>query len=102
MEIKLFDKSVETFIRSLEKSTIAKTLRTIEFLENFGNKLGMPYSKKIVNNIFEIRIRGAQEVRILYTFHKNRAVLLCGFLKKSKKTPHREIEKALQRAQRLD
>jgi hypothetical protein len=57
MEIRFFEKSIEKFINSLEKKTISKTIRTIELLEMFGSELRMPYSKKIDDNIFELRIR---------------------------------------------
>ena len=97
MKIQLFDKSIEQFILSLDKSTVAKTLRTIDLLEEFGHKLGMPHSKKIDKNLFELRIRGKQEVRIFYGFHKNSIILLHGFIKKSQKIPEREIFTASQR-----
>ncbi|MDP1689422.1 MAG: type II toxin-antitoxin system RelE/ParE family toxin [bacterium] len=102
MKVQLFDDSLEKFIKSLEKPTIAKTLRTIELLESFGERLGMPFSKKITSGIFELRVRGAQEVRILFTFYKGSAMLLSGFVKKGRKTPRREIDKALQRIRRFD
>lgn len=94
MEIKILDVELERFIYFLEKQTIAKVVRTIELLEMFGNELGMPHSKKIDSGLFELRVRGAQEVRIIYTFHKRVAVLLVGFIKKSEKIPRREIERA--------
>jgi hypothetical protein len=102
MEIRFFEKSIEKFINSLEKKTISKTIRTIELLEMFGSELRMPYSKKIDDNIFELRIRGAQEVRIIYAFHKKKAFLLHGFIKKDRKIPRREIEKAKKIAKLLD
>ena len=58
-----------------EKPTIAKILRTFDLLEEFGNKLGPPHSKKVKNNIFELRIRGREEIRIFYTF-KSREIIL--------------------------
>ncbi len=101
METYLFNISVEKFVQSLEKSTIAKVLRTIDLLKEFGPKLGMPHSKKVKKNLFELRIRGAQEVRIFYAFHKNSAVLLHGFIKKSQKISKRELLTALQRLRGL-
>lgn len=70
MKIQIFDNTLEKFILSLEKITIAKVLRTIDLLEQFGFKLGPPHTKKIAHNLFELRIRGRQEVRIFYTFSK--------------------------------
>lgn len=63
MEIRI-GHTIEKFIEFLEKPTIAKVLRTIDLLEDFGPQLGMPHSKKIEDGLFELRIRGKQEVRI--------------------------------------
>jgi len=103
MEIKiLLDSSLEEFIGSLQKSTIAKVLRTIDLLGEFGPKLGMPHTKKISAQLFELRIRGTQEIRIFYTFHKSQIYLLHGFIKKSERTPKKEIRLALQKLKELD
>jgi len=102
MEIQIFDVSLEKFIKSLQKPTIAKVLRTIDLLEQFGEKLGPPHTKKITICLFELRIPGRQEIRIFYTFHKSQIFLLHGFVKKSQKTPQKEIRIALQRLKLLD
>jgi phage-related protein len=102
MEIHFFDKSLEKFILSLEKPTIAKVLRTLDLLEEFGNVLGAPHTKKISKDLFELRIRGTQEIRIFFAFRKGGAVLLHGFIKKSMKAPPREIDHAKTRLKRLD
>lgn len=102
MEIKIFDESLSKFIQSLEKSTIAKILRTIDLLEMFGYKLGPPHSRKVSDNLLELRIRGKQEVRIFYTFYKNKIVLLHGFIKKSQRIPKREIQVAIEKLKNID
>lgn len=101
MVIRFFDSQVEKFIKSLEKETIAKVLRTIDLLEIFGNNLTLPHSRKIESGLFELRVRGRQEVRIFYSFHRGGAILLQGFLKKTQRTPQREINKARQKIKRL-
>ena len=101
MRIQFFDNSLEQFIKNLEKPTIAKVLRTIDLLERFGHDLGMPHSKKIGDQLFELRIRGKQEIRILFTFHKQAAVLLHGFIKKSQQIPLKEIALARQKLKTL-
>jgi hypothetical protein len=101
MEIQIFDESLEKFIKSLEKPTIAKVLRTIDLLGLFGPRLGMPHAKRIFDQLFELRIRGRQEVRIFYTFYKNKIVLLRGFIKKSAKIPQKEINNAFAKLRRL-
>ncbi|MBI2415136.1 MAG: type II toxin-antitoxin system RelE/ParE family toxin [Candidatus Kerfeldbacteria bacterium] len=86
---------VEDFVHSLESSTIAKILRTIDLLEHFGHRLGMPHSKKMRDGFFELRIRGRQEVRIFYIFSHGKALLVHAFIKKSQKTPQKELKLAL-------
>jgi len=102
MEIRILDASLERFIESLEKPTIAKVLRIIDLLEKFGQKLGMPHTKKISTHLFELRISGKQEIRIFYSFHKSQILLLHGFVKKSQKIPQKEIKIALQKLKLLD
>ncbi|MEK7203627.1 MAG: type II toxin-antitoxin system RelE/ParE family toxin [Patescibacteria group bacterium] len=102
MEVRNFDSSIEKFIKSLEKQTIAKVLRTIDLLEEFGPKLGMPHTRRVKDNLFELRVRGKQEVRIFYTFHKSYIVLLHGFIKKSQKIPKKEIRIASAKLKALD
>jgi len=101
MEIHILDNSLDKFIKSLQKPTIAKVLRTIDLLEKFGEKLGPPHTKKISVRLFELRILGKQEVRIFYTFRKSQISLLHGFVKKSQKTPRKEIKTALQKLKQL-
>ncbi len=88
------DHDVEAFIASLEKPTIAKVLRTIDLLERFGRQLGMPHCKRVNRDLYELRIRGQQEVRIFYALRGERAHLLHGFIKKSQRIPQREIDQA--------
>ena len=101
MVVRFFDSQVEKFIHSLERGTIAKVLRTIDLLELFGNNLSLPHSRKVGNGLFELRIRGKQEIRIFYTFHKNETILLYGFLKKTRRTPQKEIRNAMQKIKKL-
>jgi phage-related protein len=71
-------------------------------LEKFNFKLDLPHSKKISNRLFEIRIRGKQEIRIFYTFQKSEIILLHGFIKKSQKIPKKEINIAIQKLKQFD
>lgn len=101
MEVEFFDDGVERFIYSLEKATIAKLLRTVDLLERFGYRLGMPHSKKITAKLFELRIRGSQEVRLLYVFHAGKAVVIHGFVKKTSAIPVKELNTARRRVKLL-
>jgi len=94
MDIKFCDHSIEDFIVKLDKPTLAKALRTLDLLEQFGNNLSMPHCKKIDHGLFELRVRGKQEVRIFYTFYKKTIILLTGFIKKSQRIPRQWINLA--------
>jgi phage-related protein len=94
MEI-VYDPDVREFIFSLESSTRAKVFRMIGFLEKFGHEIRPPYSKKVSDELFELRVRGVQEVRVFYTFYNSSAYLLHGFVKKSQKLPAKELGKAV-------
>lgn len=102
MEVKFFDDLLEKFISNLEKPTIAKVLRTIDLLESFGQQLTMPHSKKVGGSLFELRVRGKQEVRILYSFHGGCVILLHGFVKKTQKISKKELENARRKLKVLD
>lgn len=102
MNIQFFDNKIEKFISSFEKPTIAKVLRALDLLETFGNRLGMPHSKPMKNGLFELRVRGVQEVRMIYAFHKQGIVLLNAFLKKTDRIPSKEIVEAESKKRMLD
>jgi len=93
MQIELLD-SVQAFIENLNAKEIAKVIRTIELLEEFGNDLGMPHSKHLSDGLLELRIRGNREIRIFYCFHHNKAVLLHAHIKKTQKALGSELAKA--------
>ncbi len=100
MQIVLLD-SVGTFLESLDAKEVAKVIRTIELLEEFGNDLGMPHSRHMSNGLLELRIRGAREIRIFYCFHKRQAVLLHACIKKTQKTLDKEVSRAREAKQHL-
>ncbi len=93
MQIILLD-SVELFLESLDTKEIAKVIRAIELLEEFGSDLGMPHSRHLSDGLLELRIRGTREIRIFYCFHKKQAVLLHACIKKTQKTLDKELTRA--------
>lgn len=88
------------FLYSLFPKLRAKAFYDIEFLQEQGNRLREPYVKvlkgKKNKGLYELRIKFSSDIaRIFYfTFIGNRYILLHGFIKKTLKTPEKEIEKA--------
>lgn len=100
--IKLFElgrerKPVESFLDKLDDSTAAKVFRTLDLLSAYGPKLGMPHSKKVSRQLYELRIRGQIEIRIFYAFQQKSVILLHIFQKKTQKIPPRELDTAEER-----
>lgn len=93
-------KIIESFISNQEKKTKTKIVRMILALGKYGPFLGMPYSKKIDKNLWELRISGKEVIRVFYTVRKDEIILLHIFKKKTQKTPPKEIELAKKRLDR--
>ena len=81
------------FLLGLEVKMRAKMARTIKLLEDNGPALREPVSKPLGDGIFELRAKFSSDItRVLYFFFVGKcAVLTNGFVKKTQKTPPREI-----------
>lgn len=101
MEIKFYEDTagrvpVIEFLDSLDIKMRQKMLRSIQALQDMGISLRMPLSESLDDGIFELRAKtGTNISRVMYFFVVgDRAVLTHGFIKKTQKTPPREIERA--------
>ena len=92
---------VYELLQTFDKRTKGKFAQVIDTLIECGFRITMPHSKKIVNDLFELRISGSVEVRVFYTFYCDKAYLLYAFIKKSKKIPLKEMRIALRRKSEL-
>lgn len=90
---------VKKFLESLQKSQKAKIFRIFQNVEEYGLSTALPHIKKLTGTpLWEIRILGQDNIRILYVvIHKDSILLLHGFVKKTQKTPNKEIDTALKR-----
>ena len=77
----------------------AKTLAMLELLEEKGNVLREPYTKHLEEGIFELRTQVKNDaLRTLFFYEENKIIVLAHiFVKKTRKTPRREIEVAKKR-----
>ena len=93
------EKPFEKFILSLTLKERAKIFETINyFLELKNNNLPIKekLSKHLEDGIFELRTYLSDKIaRTLYFYQKGAKIIIThGFIKKTQKTPSREIEKA--------
>ena len=90
---------VEEFLDSVNPKMRAKIFGLLSILQEKGNMLREPYSKHLEDGIFELRCKLGNDItRILYFFYYEEKIILTnGFVKKSQKTPKKEIQIAKDR-----
>lgn len=88
----------EEYLSSLSLKLRAKTLRSLQLLREFGRELREPNTKPLGDGLFELRtVEGGNTGRSLFFFFDGqRIVVTHGFVKKTRRTPLREIERARQ------
>ncbi|MBU1031882.1 type II toxin-antitoxin system RelE/ParE family toxin [Patescibacteria group bacterium] len=87
------------FLDQLSSQQQAKILRIFSNIKVYGLLSILPHIKKLSGTpLWEIRILGKDNIRILYVCPlKEMVIVLHGFVKKKQKTPAQEIGIALQR-----
>lgn len=90
---------VKKFIDSLSNKQKAKIFRLFQTYQDYGLRSIIPHTKKIARTkLWEVRIQGRDNIRILYIVKTQSALLvLHGFMKKTQKTPNKEKAIALER-----
>lgn len=65
----------------------------------FGWPVGMPLCRSLGDGLWEIRVSLPSDkiARVIICFHEYELVALHGFIKKSRKTPKKDLELALKR-----
>jgi phage-related protein len=97
--IQFFSESVQTEIESWPTGIRASFVRITEQIVISGPNLGMPYTRPFGKGLFEIRARGAEGIgRAFFCCIVDRqVVILHAFVKKTQKTPEKELEIARKR-----
>jgi len=72
-------------------------------METFGPDLGMPHTRAMGGGLFELRLKAAEGIaRVFYcTVVDRRIVFLHQFVKKTEKTPRKELQVAQHRMREL-
>lgn len=89
-------------LKALPPVIQAKMMRLIDKLRVNATALREPDSKPLRDELFEIRTMGTDIARGLYVYQKGREIyLLRVFIKKTQKTPEREIKLAFERLEEM-
>ena len=95
---------VDQELEALPVDMRARFIRVVELIETFGlQKVGHPHVKHLEGALWEMRLSGKAGIaRAVYvTVTGKKVVVVRVFVKKTQKTPRREINLALERAKEI-
>ena len=97
--IEYFNQRVLAEIEGWPVGLLADYTRLVELLMEFGPDLRMPRSRSLGGGLFELRPGGREGIgRALYCYLADgRVVVLHAFVKKTRRTPQRDLDLARRR-----
>lgn len=103
-QINFYDEKVKFETHSFPKKILAKVLHILDMMEDLGSNLGKPHTDSLGDGLFEVRAKGEEGIgRSFFCYAKGkRIVILHSFIKKTQKTPKKEINIALTRKKEID
>ena len=101
--VTFYSRKVEDEILALPAGFVARFVRYAERMQAFGPDLGMPHTRAMGDGLFERRLKSAEGIaRVLYCITVGRRiVVLHQFVKKTARTPRREVQIARRRMKDL-
>jgi phage-related protein len=102
-QILYFSEQLQREIMGFPAGIQARFIHLTERIMTFGPNLGMPHSRAIGRGLFELRMKSKEGIgRVFYCILPNhRVMMLHCFVKKSSKTPSKELKIAQARAKEL-
>ncbi len=96
------DQPVLDYLMAQDRGQRAHIAHHIDMLAALGIELGFPYTSHVRGALWELRIRGRTQHRVLYfAAQGRRLILLHAFSKSGQKLPEREIRIAETRLQEM-
>ena len=102
--VELLDDRVREELDVLPDDMKARFRRIVELIQGYGlERVREPHVKHLEGPLWEMRMKGQDGIsRAVYVTAKDRRVVVIRvFIKKTQKTPRREIDIALQRAKEV-
>ena len=102
--VETLNETVDNELRALPAEVRAHFVRICELVAAVGlDRMGAPHVKHLTGGLWEMRMTGRGSIaRALYvTAREKRVIVVRAFVKKTQRTPNREIALALQRAREL-
>ncbi len=102
--VTFYSAALQEELLQLPAGFVARFLRYAERMEIYGPDLGMPHTRAMGGGLFELRLKAKEGIaRVFYcTLVGRRIVMLHQFIKKSEKTPRRELDVARKRMKEMN
>lgn len=89
--------TVNTFINGLDLSVRSEAYRLLNLLEQYGHSLSMPVAKPIGGGLWELRLTGRPQIRMLYGFCESIPVVVLALRKQRSALPQSAVALARKR-----
>ena len=98
-QINYFSENVRKIVDNWPVGIRAFYARITDRIKLYGPNLGMPFTRPMGNGLYEIRARGKEGIGRAFfcTVVGSKIIILHAFIKKTKKTPQKELKIARQR-----
>ena len=102
-DVVFYNRRVADWAGELPVGIRASFTRIVELVSVCGLHVDMPHVRPLGDGLYEIRAKGREGIaRAFHCLVKgNRIVILHGFVKKTEKTPHHEMEIARRRCREI-
>ena len=101
--VTFYSENVERETLAFPAGILAHLLHIFEMIEEWGPALGKPYTAPLGEGLFEIRAKGKEGIgRSLFCTVKGREVIILrSFIKKTRKTPKKDLDLAKKRMKEI-
>ncbi len=98
-EIRYHDESLQEAVLALPAGLLARYLHLTDRMLEYGPDLGMPHTRAMGSGLFELRLKSREGIgRVFYcTLVGRQIVMLHQFVKKTDKTPPKQLAVARKR-----
>lgn len=102
-KIEYYSEVVQRDILALPTGLLARYIHLTDRMIAFGPNLGMPHTRSMDKGLFELRLKAAEGIARVFFFTRTgqRIVILHQFVKKTQKTPSKELNIARHRMKEL-
>jgi phage-related protein len=102
--VTFYNEKVESETLRFPVGILANFLHILELIEELGPNLGKPHTAPLGSGLFEIRAKGAEGIgRSIFCTQKDQEIIILhSFIKKTQRTPKKDLEKARRRLKEVN